>query len=153
MKTEGDCACVLSSSCLSVMARSPVTRMLPSPRLRSARFQVRAELPAVALLFITFARYHGSRTQAAYHPYLGSDTFLSYLPTLTRGGASCVASLCPLSALQHPYTIIFFNTNNTYHHVSNSPYNRLLFVFVLELPTNDQYCLEQLQETNEEGST
>ena len=60
-----------------------------------------------------------------------------------------------LSALQHPYTIIFFNTNNTYHHVSNSPYNYLVFVLVLvlELPTNVQYCLEQLQETNEEGST
>ena len=75
MKTEGDRAYVLSSSCLSVR-RSPlagpnVAEPSAENSIPGLRGTALASGRTVALLFVTFARYHGGCTQGAYHLYMG----------------------------------------------------------------------------------
>ena len=74
---------IFSSRSLSSSWRSPLAspnvaepsaeNTIPGPRGTAGR--------TVALLFVTFARFHGGRTQGAYHLYLGQ--------TQTRSSGIC----------------------------------------------------------------
>ena len=76
MKTEGDRAIYSARVCSQVLGGAPeVSPNVANPSAENSipgpRGTALAVGRTVALLFVTFAPYHGGRTQGAYHPYLG----------------------------------------------------------------------------------